>query len=100
MRDAFICQPPHVPWVELHASARIYSTSIDIPQRPRREKERGIANMASQLPNPYGAGAQGLPNPYAAATVAESAPVKFSEEQAKAEQKKTPGIYLENTLCT
>jgi splicing factor 45 len=55
--------------------------------------------MATQLPNPYGAGAKGLPNPYAAATVAESAPVKFSEEQAKAEQKKTPGIYLKRMLC-
>ncbi|KAL5427772.1 hypothetical protein PMIN07_009593 [Paraphaeosphaeria minitans] len=49
--------------------------------------------MASQLPNPYGPGAKGLPNPYAAATVAESAPVKFSEEQAKAEQKKTPAFH-------
>lgn len=54
--------------------------------------------MTSQLPNPYGAGGKGLPNPYAAATVAESAPVTFSEEQAKAEQKKQPGIYLESTL--
>lgn len=48
------------------------------------EKPRG-------LPNPYAA--KSLPNPYALATVAESAPVKFSEEQAKTEQKKTPGIY-------
>ncbi|KAJ4294377.1 hypothetical protein N0V90_008067 [Kalmusia sp. IMI 367209] len=50
------------------------------------EKPRG-------LPNPYGA--KGLPNPYAAATVAESAPVKFSEEQAKAE-KKTPASAFHN----
>jgi len=56
--------------------------------------------MVSQLPNLHGAGAKSLPNPYAAATVAESAPVKFSEEQAKTEQKKTPGIYLESALCT
>jgi splicing factor 45 len=48
------------------------------------------------LPNPY---AKALPNPYAAATVAESGPTKASEEQAKAEQKKLPGIYLSRTLC-
>lgn len=57
-----------------------------------------LANMAAQqpqkprgLPNPYAA--KGLPNPYALATVAESAPVRFSDEQTKAEQKKTPGIH-------
>ncbi|KAJ8111853.1 hypothetical protein OPT61_g5654 [Boeremia exigua] len=44
---------------------------------------------AQALPNPYG-----LPNPYAAATVASSAPVKFTEEQAKAEpQKKAPAFH-------
>lgn len=47
------------------------------------------------LPNPY---AKVLPNPYAAATVAEAAPVKSSEEQAKAETKKLPGIYLLRTF--
>jgi splicing factor 45 len=59
--------------------------------------------MASQnsqkpqgLPNPYAQ--TGLPNPYAQATVASAAPVKFTEEQAKAEQqRKAPGIYL---LCS
>jgi|TARA_R110002003_G_scaffold52_21_gene4520 splicing factor 45 len=48
------------------------------------------------LPNPYAP--RGLPNPYAQATVASAAPVKFTEEQAKAaQQKKAPGIYL---LCS
>jgi splicing factor 45 len=59
--------------------------------------------MASQnsqkpqgLPNPYGLPKQtGLPNPYAQATVASAAPVRYTEEQAKAEQlKKAHGIYL------
>lgn len=44
------------------------------------------------LPNPYAR--TGLPNPYAHATVASAAPVKFSAEQAKAEHKKAPGIYM------
>lgn len=49
------------------------------------------------LPNPYAQAI--LPNPYAAATVASSAPVKFTEEQAKAEQqKKAPGIYLTSSI--
>jgi splicing factor 45 len=50
------------------------------------------------LPNPYAQAI--LPNPYAAATVASSAPVKFTEEQAKAEQqKKAPGIiYLISSI--
>lgn len=55
--------------------------------------------MASQqspkapgLPNPYAQ--RGLPNPYASATIS-AAPVKYTEEQAKAEQqKKAPGSYL------
>ena len=51
---------------------------------------------AGALPNPY---AKALPNPYAAATVAESGPVKFAEEQAKAEQKKLTGTYLSRKLC-
>lgn len=49
------------------------------------------------LPNPYAQAI--LPNPYAAATVASSAPVKFTEEQAKAEQqKKAPGIICSTSL--
>jgi splicing factor 45 len=57
---------------------------------------------AQALPNPYGLpnpyAQTGLLNPYAQATVASAAPVKFTEEQAKAEQqKKAPGIYL---LCS
>ncbi|KAF3032298.1 hypothetical protein E8E12_002829 [Didymella heteroderae] len=53
---------------------------------------------AQALPNPYGLpnpyAQASLPNPYAAATVASSAPVKFTEEQAKAEQqKKAPAFH-------
>ena len=49
------------------------------------------------LPNPYAQAI--LPNPYAAATVASSAPVQFTEEQAKAEQqKKAPGIICSTSL--
>jgi len=52
--------------------------------------------MASQkpqgLPNPYAP--KSLPNPYASATVASAAPVKYTEEQAKAEQqKKAPAFH-------
>ncbi|CBX92225.1 hypothetical protein IAQ61_000406 [Plenodomus lingam] len=44
------------------------------------------------LPNPYAT--SGLPNPYAAATVASAAPVKYTEEQAKAEQqRKAPAFH-------
>jgi splicing factor 45 len=57
----------------------------------QHQQQQAQAQKAQGLPNPY---APSLPNPYAAATVASSAPVKFSEEQAKAEQKKAPGIYL------
>jgi splicing factor 45 len=39
------------------------------------------------LPNPYGS----LPNPYALPAAAEAAPVKFTEEQAKPEEKKSTG---------
>lgn len=47
---------------------------------------------AAGLPNPYAQ--RGLPNPYASATIS-AAPVKYTEEQAKAEQqKKAPGSYL------
>jgi splicing factor 45 len=58
---------------------------------------------AQALPNPYGLpnpyAQASLPNPYAAAIVASSAPVKFTEEQAKAEQqKKAPGIYLTSSI--
>jgi splicing factor 45 len=57
---------------------------------------------AQALPNPYGLpnpyAQKSLPNPYAAATIS-AAPVKYSEEQARAEQqKKAPGIYLECSL--
>ncbi|KAJ4342822.1 hypothetical protein N0V95_006841 [Ascochyta clinopodiicola] len=46
----------------------------------------------AHLPNPYAQAS--LPNPYAAATVVSSAPVKFTEEQAKAEQqKKAPAFH-------
>jgi len=47
------------------------------------------------LPNPYAQG--GLPNPYASATVASAAPVRWTEEQARAEQMKKTGIY---TTCS
>jgi hypothetical protein len=54
------------------------------------------SQKAPGLPNPYAQ--RGLPNPYAQATVASAAPVRYTEEQAKAEQqKKAPGIYL---LCS
>jgi hypothetical protein len=54
------------------------------------------SQKAPGLPNPYAQ--KGLPNPYAQATVASAAPVRYTEEQAKAEQqKKAPGIYL---LCS
>jgi splicing factor 45 len=68
-----------------------------------------LTNMASEqsqkaqaLPNPYGIPKpypqKGLPNPYAAATIS-AAPVKYTEEQAKAAaQKRTSGIYLERSL--
>ncbi|KAF2035563.1 hypothetical protein EK21DRAFT_54318 [Setomelanomma holmii] len=56
------------------------------------------SQQASSLPNPYGLpnpyAQRGLPNPYAQATVASAAPVKFTEEQAKAEQqKKAPAFH-------
>jgi splicing factor 45 len=64
--------------------------------------------MASQdsqkpqgLPNPYGLPKPtgGLPNPYAQAVVASAAPVRYTEEQAKAEQlRKAHGIYLLRAL--
>ncbi|KAI2479006.1 hypothetical protein Ptr902_09217 [Pyrenophora tritici-repentis] len=42
------------------------------------------------LPNPYGSM---LPNPYAGAIIS-AAPVKYTEEQVKAQQQKiTPGTY-------
>jgi splicing factor 45 len=51
---------------------------------------------AQGLPNPYAQ--KGLPNPYASATIS-AAPVKYTEEQAKAEQqKKAPGIYLNSSV--
>ncbi|KAF2642261.1 hypothetical protein P280DRAFT_380536, partial [Massarina eburnea CBS 473.64] len=43
------------------------------------------------LPNPYGT--KGLPNPYALATVAESAPVRFTDEQKAEQQKKTTAFH-------
>ncbi|RAR11621.1 g-patch dna repair protein [Stemphylium lycopersici] len=46
---------------------------------------------ASGLPNPYAQ--RSLPNPYASATIS-AAPVKYTEEQAKAEQqKKAPAFH-------
>ncbi|KAJ6201875.1 hypothetical protein J3E72DRAFT_436497 [Bipolaris maydis] len=46
---------------------------------------------AAGLPNPYAQ--RGLPNPYASATIS-AAPVKYTEEQAKAEQqKKAPAFH-------
>jgi splicing factor 45 len=42
------------------------------------------------LPNPYAS--KGLPNPYAAATVAESGPVHYTDEQKAEQQKKSTGI--------
>ncbi|KAG9190753.1 hypothetical protein G6011_08841 [Alternaria panax] len=52
---------------------------------------------AQSLPNPYGLpnpyAQKGLPNPYASATIS-AAPVKYTEEQAKAEQqKKAPAFH-------
>lgn len=52
------------------------------------QKAQGLPNLYG-LPNPYAQ--KGLPNPYAAATIS-AAPVKYTEEQAKAEQLKKPGI--------
>ena len=61
-------------------------------QQPQKAQPQKLA-----LPNPYAQAI--LPNPYAAATVASSAPVKFTEEQAKAEQqKKAPGIVCSTSL--
>ncbi|KAL6707143.1 hypothetical protein ACN47E_004690 [Coniothyrium glycines] len=55
------------------------------------QKAQALPNPYS-LPNPYAQ--KSLPNPYASATVASAAPVKFTEEQAKAEQqKKAPAFH-------
>ena len=52
---------------------------------PQPEKPRG-------LPNPYAPKGM-LPNPYAAAVI-EGAPVRYTEEQAKAAALKKPGTHL------
>jgi len=50
------------------------------------------------LPNPYATKGI-LPNPYA--VVAESAPVRYTEEQAKTAAQKKPGTYLQcSVLCS
>jgi hypothetical protein len=72
-------------------------------QHPQKEQPQKAQPQKPALPNPYALSnpyAQaGLPNPYAAATVASSAPVQFTEEQAKAEQqKKAPGIICSTSL--
>ncbi|KAF1960271.1 hypothetical protein CC80DRAFT_405002 [Byssothecium circinans] len=58
-------------------------------QQQNAEKPRG-------LPNPYAP--KGLPNPYARATVAESAPVHFTEEQKAEQQKKSPAFHIPHKI--
>ncbi len=83
----FLWQQDSAPTVVALASCAYTEAATNMAsQQPQKPQGSG-------LPNPYAKAR--LPNPYAAATVASAAPVRYTEEQAKAEQqKKAPGIYL------